>query len=80
MKVNDVVTKVIDLVGRTLDLTVKALIVCVFLAGGWFLWNAIMHRFDDGSGGGVYTTTLILILYVGIGGSLFSALWDKLSD
>jgi len=80
MNGSEAITKMIDLAGRTLDLAVKALLICAFLGGGWFLWNTTMRGFDDGSGGGVYTTTFIFILYVGIGGSLLSALWDKLSD
>jgi len=80
MNVNDAVTKAIDFVGKTFELTLKAILVLTFLTGGYLVYNASMSHFDDGSGGGAYITAIFGVLYLGIGGSLFSALWDRLND
>ena len=80
MKVIDAVTRLIDLAGRASDLALKAMFVLSVLASGWFVWNVSMNHFDDRSGGGVYISTFVFILYMGFGSVFFSALWEKLFD
>ena len=79
MKVNDAVAKTIDLADKAFDLIWKSILSLAFFAGWYFSFSLAYQCFNDGSGSGAFPAAIAGILYLGIGGPIFYAMWDRVN-